>query len=144
MTRFDDAIQVSGSGDDTLTGNFLGTNTTGTAQGYGNQVGIEIQASGNTVGGSKPAARNLISGNNNQGVLFDSGASGNAVEGNYIGTDLTGVNRLGNNGGGVLLYDAPANTIGGNSSAPATSSPPMAMTASWSLPRTGDPDRFPP
>ncbi len=116
ITRFDHAILVSGPGGNTLTGNFLGTNTSGTAQGYGNQVGIEIQSSGNTVGGSKPAARNLISGNNNQGVLLDSGASGNAVEGDYIGTDVTGVNRLGNNGGGVVLYDAPANTIGGSSS----------------------------
>ncbi len=60
--------------------------------------------------------RNVISGNNNQGVLLDDGASGNLVEGNYIGTDITGNNRLGNNGGGVVLYDAPQNTIGGSAS----------------------------
>ncbi len=68
------------------------------------------------IGGAKPALRNVISGNNNQGVLLDDGASGNLVDGNYIGTDITGSNRLGNNGGGVVLDDAPQNTIGGSAS----------------------------
>ena len=49
-------------------------------------------------------------------MLLDDGASGNLVAGNYIGTDITGSNRLGNNGGGVVLYDAPQNTIGGSAS----------------------------
>ncbi len=116
ITHFSDGILISGSGANTITGNFLGTNPTGTAQGYGNQTGIEVQTSGNTVGGSKAAERNVISGNNNQGVLLDDGASGNVVAGNYIGTDVTGSMRIGNNGGGVVLYDAPTNTIGGSAS----------------------------
>jgi len=116
VTRFSDAILISGSGGNTITGNFLGTNPTGTAQGYGNQTGLEVQTSGNVLGGPKAALRNVISGNNNQGVLLDDGASGNLVAGNYIGTDITGSNRLGNNGGGVVLYDAPQNTIGGGGS----------------------------
>ncbi len=86
ITGFADGILISGSGGDTITGNFIGTGPSGT-QGDGNQVGIEVQTSGNTVGGTKAALRNLISGNNNQGVLLDDGASGNTVEGNYIGTD---------------------------------------------------------
>jgi hypothetical protein len=116
IIHFNDGILISGSGANTITGDFLGTNPTGTGQGYGNQTGLEVQTSGNVVGGPKAAARNVISGNNNQGVLLDDGASGNLVAGNYIGTDITGDNRLGNNGGGVVLYDAPQNTIGGGGS----------------------------
>jgi hypothetical protein len=116
ITRFADAILISGSGGNTITGNFLGTNPSGTSQGFANQTGLEVQSSGNVLGGNKAALRNVISGNNNQGVLLDDGASGNLVAGNYIGTDVTGSNRLGNNGGGIVLDDAPQNTIGGNSS----------------------------
>ena len=117
ITRYRDGILISGSGGNTISGNFLGTNPTGTVQGYGNQTGVEVQTSGNMLGGTKPALRNVISGNNNPGILFDDGASGNLVAGNYIGTDITGSNRLGNNGGGVVLDDAPQNTIGGGSGA---------------------------
>ncbi len=114
ITRFNDGVLISGSGGDAVCGNFIGTTTAGNAYGYGNQVGIEVQASGNTVGGTKAAMRNVISGNGNQGVRIDDGGSGNLVAGNYIGTDITGANRLGNNNGGVVLLDAPANTIGGS------------------------------
>ncbi len=116
ITHFNDGILISGAGANTITGNFLGTNPMGTAGGYNNQTGIEVQTSGNVIGGAKAALRNVISGNNNQGVLLEDGASGNLVEGNYIGTDITGSNRLGNNGGGVVLDDAPQNTIGGSAS----------------------------
>jgi hypothetical protein len=115
ITRFADAILISGSGGNTITGNFLGTSPSGTSQGFGNQTGLEVQSSANVLGGNKAAMRNLISGNNNQGVLLADGASGNLVTGNYIGTDVTGSNRLSNNGGGVVLDDAPQNTIGGSS-----------------------------
>ncbi len=114
ITRFSDAILLTGAGGDTITGNFLGTTPAGNAQGYGNQVGVEVQTSGNTVGGTKPALRNVISGNN-QGVLLDDGASGNLVAGDYIGVAVGGESALGN-GNGVVLYDAPDNTIGGSTS----------------------------
>jgi hypothetical protein len=116
ITRFNHAILISGASGDSITGDFLGTTPAGNAFGYGNQIGVEVQSSGNTIGGAKPALRNIISGNNNQGVLIDDGASANVVAGSYIGTDVTGASRLGNNGGGVVLYDAPSNTVGGSTS----------------------------
>jgi hypothetical protein len=116
IIRFNDGILVSGSGGDMICGDFIGTTPAGNAYGYGNQVGVEVQTSTNTLGGDKAAMRNIISGNGNQGVLFEDGASGNIVVGNDIGTDVTGANRLGNNGGGVVLLDAAANTIGGSAS----------------------------
>src|SRR5438270_123919 len=58
-----------------------------------NDVGIAVEAASNTVGGTTSAARNLISGNGT-GVLVATG-SGNVVEGNFLGTDVTGTLPLG-------------------------------------------------
>ncbi len=116
ITRFSDGILISGSGANNVTGNFLGTSPSGSGFNVGNQTGIEIQASGNTLGGTKPAMRNIISGNNNNGVQIDDGASGNLVAGNYIGIDVSGSVRIGNGGDGVVLFDSPANTVGGSTS----------------------------
>src|SRR5262249_31190352 len=61
--------------------------------------------------GTTTAARNIISGNTGYGVEIDSGATGNVVEGSYIGIDMTGDVKLGNVGG--VLVEANGNTIGG-------------------------------
>ena len=41
-------------------------------------------------------------------------ATGNVVEGNFIGTDVTGTVALANNLRGVLIQDASGNTVGGS------------------------------
>ena len=72
-------------------------------------------AASNTIGGTTAAARNIISANGYSGVEIDD-ANDNVVEGDFIGTDVTGKVALGNNsadvefGGGVLLYQAPPAT----------------------------------
>jgi hypothetical protein len=58
-------------------------------------------------------ARNVISGNDEDGVLIDNGSSGNQVLGNYIGTDASGSVGLGNTRVGVRISDASSNTVGG-------------------------------
>lgn len=96
-------------------GNLIGTDVTGTID-LGNSFGLFIQnASGNVIGGTTAGARNNISGNNNQGVLLTaSGTTGNQVQGNFIGTDVTGTLDLGNSQQGVLISSgASNNTIGG-------------------------------
>ena len=61
-----------------------------------------------------PADRNVISGNNSDGVELSSTGSGdNLVLGNYLGTDSSGTVRRGNNGAGVYVNGAPNTTIGG-------------------------------
>ena len=80
---------------------------------HGQGVAI-IDTPDNTVGGATPEARNVISGNGNDGVfVWKSRSSGNVVQGNYIGTDASGVAPLGN-ATGVNLIDAPDNLIGGS------------------------------
>jgi hypothetical protein len=115
----DDGVEVSGNlaTDNQVLGNFVGTDSSGTADlGNGND-GVEISsgADDNTVGGTTAAARNLISGNSGNGVQIIGGllATRNEVLGNFIGTNATGNAALGNSGEGVEIFDAEVNTIGG-------------------------------
>src|SRR5439155_5529040 len=123
-----DGVQIQGAG---ATGNFVqnnyvGTNITG-ASDLGNVfsgVTIQSSASNNTVGGTDPGARNVVSGNDRHGMEINSGATGNFVQGNYIGTDASGAAELPNgaligssNGRGILVSGAPGNTIGGSAAA---------------------------
>ncbi len=96
-------------------GNYIGTDVTGTVP-LGNDRGVAISgaATFNTIGGTTAQARNLVSGNTGYGVgIFDRFTSNNKVEGNFIGTDVTGTLALGN-GDGVHVFGAASNnTIGG-------------------------------
>ncbi|MDX6557826.1 MAG: hypothetical protein QOF72_875, partial [Blastocatellia bacterium] len=107
-----------------ILGNYIGTNATGTAA-IGNNSGLVINGSSNNlVGGTTAAARNVISGNTNNGLIINvsfvgSGAStvlvdatGNNVQGNYIGTNATGTAALPNTNNGVAVF-GNSNTIGG-------------------------------
>ena len=56
-----------------------------------NGVDVVFGVQSNTIGGTTAAARNLISGNLHEGVLIGfAGTANNVVEGNFIGTDITG------------------------------------------------------
>ena len=79
---------------------------------------MEAGATGNTVGGTTAAARNVISGNSSDGIdILDSGTSGNVVQGNYVGLNAAGTAGLGNGasylGGIVIALTASNNTVGG-------------------------------
>ena len=67
------------------------------------------------MGGTTPGAGNLISGNNLGVVDQDCCGGGNQVQGNFIGTDVSGTVALGNNTG-VLLSNTPDEIIGGKTS----------------------------
>jgi parallel beta-helix repeat protein len=113
-------LQGSGTSGNLIQGNFIGTDALGTSNLGNGAEGVEIRLnvsgspSGNTIGGTDPGAGNIISGNADNGILIrDGGATGNLVQGNFIGTDATGA-ALGNNGAGVAIAGGAAgNTIGG-------------------------------
>ncbi len=76
--------------------------------------GMTIGGSSNTIGGTIAADRNVISGNYERGVTI--GGNGNVLEGNYIGTDITGSVAIGNGLVPVftgVIVDGAQNIIGG-------------------------------
>ena len=94
-------------------GNFIGTDLTGTLDVGNTGVGVRVNASNTTIGGTDPGARNLISGNDVSGVVIRANSSGTGVFGNFIGTDVTGMSALGNTFDGVHIRESFNNTIGG-------------------------------
>ena len=78
-------------------------------------VGVLINdAPDNIIGGSNLADRNIISGNSVVGVYIAlAGATGNVVQNNYIGTDVSGLAGIPNGVDGIYINGAPNNLIGG-------------------------------
>jgi hypothetical protein len=127
-------VQSNGS---LIVGNFIGTNPAGgtrmpngTFPSSGD--GILIQnASNNTIGTAAPADRNVISGNALNGIhivgTLNAPATGNIIQGNFIGVDKGGINGVGtrtepapapgstegNNLFGIEISGGNNNTIGG-------------------------------
>ena len=85
----------------TVIGNFIGTDYTGTKPLPNAFYGIAIVGSSNNIiGGNKTGEGNVVSGNNFIGLTIRE-CSGNRITGNLIGTDVTGKMALGNNGHSV-------------------------------------------
>ena len=116
----DNGVQIAGSGatGNKIEGSFIGTKADGTGALANGNAGVDIfNAPNNTVGGTQPAQRNVLSGNVADGVqIAGSLATGNKVQGNFIGTSASGTQDLGNSGDGVVIDIAPNNTVGGTSS----------------------------
>ncbi|HEX3248169.1 MAG TPA: Calx-beta domain-containing protein [Pyrinomonadaceae bacterium] len=83
----------------TIQGNLIGTDISGTHK-IGNGIGIQAQFTGTVIGGLTSGARNVISGNGT-GVVF--GEPDSSLQGNFIGTDITGTAALGNTFDGVIV-----------------------------------------
>src|SRR5439155_13647 len=86
-------ISTAGTSFNVIAGNYVGTDSTGSLAIGNHQRGVSIfgGAAANTVGGTSPAARNVIGGNLFEGVgILGAGSDSNVVEGNFIGTDRTG------------------------------------------------------
>ncbi len=98
----------------TLQGNFIGTDVNGNNKLRNFGAGVLIHSSNNTIGDTGNLGGNLISGNNLNGIEISFGpATMNKVNGNFIGTNTTGAGVIGNNASGVLINEASNNTIGG-------------------------------
>ncbi len=105
-------------------GNYIGVNAAGTGALPNAWEGVQIfgGAQSNLIGGYTPSARNVISGNNYQGIaISDPGTSGNVIAGNYIGVNSSGAAALPNGWSGVDIFNAasanvvgPSNVISGN------------------------------
>jgi titin len=109
-------IANPGTRGNVVEGNYIGLGADGVTA-VPNVFGMVCSdgATSNTFGGTVAGARNVISGNLSEGLrLTDAGTMANAVQGNFIGTDLTGENALPNNFAGLTIYaGATSSLIGG-------------------------------
>jgi MBG domain (YGX type)/Right handed beta helix region/PKD domain/Matrixin len=107
-------IDLSGTTNSTIQGNWIGLNSAGTAA-AGNFNGI-VLGGGNLIGTNgdgvnDTAERNVISGNSNDG-LFTSGGNNNKIAGNYIGTNFAGNAPINNTAANVFIANSDGNIIG--------------------------------
>lgn len=134
-------IIVAGSGAtaNVLYGNKVGSNSSGTRAVPNERTGVLIfRASDTRIGGPGEGEGNLLSGNTRSGLNIDGStvriegllsaydkvgidaefptsgfAEGTVVQGNRIGTDITGQHPLPNGLHGILVFEASKVTIGG-------------------------------
>jgi CSLREA domain-containing protein len=109
-------VQINGAGGNVVEGNYIGPDATGAAG--GNNQGVTINGSpDNRIGGREKVQRNVISGNtakgNTGGITIDNNATGNIIQGNFIGSDVTGMIPMGNQGRGVAIHSGSNNFVGG-------------------------------
>lgn len=99
-------VRISGSGN-TVRGNFLGTDVTGTVALGNREDGVIVGGDSNIIFG------NLISGNALDGIGFFS-AHNNVAQANLIGTDIDGNLSLGNGEFGVHISTSGQGPANGN------------------------------
>lgn len=106
-------IQISPAGspstlnNNSIVGNKIGLDITGTKVLGNNRAGIAIMNATNTrIGinptGINPADRNIISGNHENGILINNRSSTGTIDGNIIGSDISG----------TLITDSSGNAFG--------------------------------
>jgi hypothetical protein len=108
-------IAGTGATGNVVKGNLIGVDVSG-EKALRNRYGLVLSlgAQGNTIGGTSPGDANVMSGNQDAGMLIRGpDTSNNLIVGNYIGTDASGQESLGNGTGIWVLDGAVSNTIGG-------------------------------
>ncbi len=111
---FSNGITVEGGGSNLIEGNLIGTDLAGSTALGNTYDGIRLQnSSHDTIGGTAAGAGNVISGNGQFNVWLNS-ASDETVQGNDVGTDVTGSFALSSSTfTGVEILDSSDNLIGG-------------------------------
>jgi parallel beta-helix repeat protein len=135
-----DGIEYWASNNGTVLGNYVGVDVTGTREGFGNLgsgIVMNFYSSSAVIGSDTDLSRNIIGSNAGYGIGLG-GSANCTIEGNYIGTEVTGTvarpngnhgicgwsgvsyNRIvrnvasGNVGAGIRLDGCPSNEVLGN------------------------------
>jgi CSLREA domain-containing protein len=99
-----------------IAGNYLGTDRTGTLPAGNGGSGVLVNGSANRIGGIGARNGNVIADNWANGAsangVYLAGGTQTVVQGNYIGTDASGLHAIGGNFNGIRV-DSGDNTIGG-------------------------------
>lgn len=106
-------IRLSGSNavGNRVIGNIVGTDVGGNL--HPNGMGIGSSAPGTLIGGPSIADRNIVSGNNVNGVDIGEGGHGSTIQGNLIGLNAFGTGVVSNRQYGISVNNANNVVIGG-------------------------------
>lgn len=115
------AILLSGPNatNNAVTGCYIGTDASGTsaAANEGTAISILGNSNHNQIGGTTAGDKNVISGNGQLGISIQTSGTGqlgnNTIQGNFIGTDVSGTANLGNGFTGILIRGSSNNLVGG-------------------------------
>lgn len=113
-----------------IQGNYIGTNAASSLVLGNGSFGIRINGdttqscNGTVIGGSSPAAANIIGNNTVDGIWLQTNVNNSLIQGNFIGTDATATIDLGNGDDGIQISGINGgactnNLIGGTASAQA-------------------------
>ncbi len=119
VMAYNTGVRITGAGStgNVVIGNIFGMRSNGTDAATGNgNYGVYVEgASNNRIGGTTAAERNILSGynrtSNSSAGIWLLNASGNEIQGNYIGTDITGTLARPNRDG-IRIDESPNNMIG--------------------------------
>lgn len=109
-------VLIKGGRDNHVEANRIGTDENGELDFGNTKSGVVIRnSSTNHIGYAIRRSSNLISGNNENGILIDGkGSRGNIIKGNRIGTNVNGTKPLGNAEKGIFISQAPDTVVGGD------------------------------
>lgn len=112
VQRFTYDLVVIQGDSNRIRGCYIGPDATGMNCLPNETNGIAIFGSHNIIGGPSTEDRNIISGNESNGIMIGNGASNNQVVGNYIGLNSSGTDTLSNHVGIRISGQSNNNIIG--------------------------------
>jgi hypothetical protein len=114
----DDGVRLD-SDNNFVYGNLIGLGSDGSTM-LPNSDGVEVRnGNANTIGGPTSDLRNVISGNQFRGITVNSNRLDNVIQGNFVGTDRSGLQGRGNGTVGVQL-ESINTVVGGPTATPGT------------------------
>ena len=120
--NFSRGIELYDSSNNTIQGNYVGTNAAGTAAlgNAGAGIGVDgspgVGSDNNLIGGAVAGAGNLCSGGGTEGIYVSVDSNANTIQGNFVGVSAAGTLPIPNLVEGIKIQ-SPGNTVGGDTPA---------------------------
>ncbi|MBC7487170.1 MAG: right-handed parallel beta-helix repeat-containing protein [Cytophagaceae bacterium] len=100
-----DGIRLDNSSAPTVQGNYVGVDITGLLDFGNGETGINIYNAGiATVGGTTYSARNISSGNGQDGIFLHDNCAGSIIKANFTGVGKDGTTIIGNGNSGIRIW----------------------------------------
>jgi hypothetical protein len=100
-----DGLRIDNSPTPIVQGNYIGVDVTGLLDFGNGENGINVYNAGvATIGGSTYSARNIVSGNGQDGLILHDNCGGSIIKANFFGVGVDGKTVIGNHDSGIRIY----------------------------------------